>query len=562
MRISQSLLKALNASLDKGWFNYTMLEELLGGREEALLTLLEGYSLGLYRLRGEDTFEIREEGRRILEAWRKAGSPSTDPWIDSRIYTMLQTVRTSGVTPEEWKPILADRGLIDAEGRLSDAARELLAVTEGLERYIVITKGMARALAKMPEGPARREDYGRYLPVLEAMGLAVGTVPLNPYYILTLPGKLLAKAMRRLNLDAPLPSIVNPPVLAALEKASREEELTPEEKTLLGTLGYLKATGALDYPGRLVLHAIQALRKPRLYPPMAIPSLEENVLRAVVEAWREHEEKPNVIPDKERITRYYEKLTGERIDASTLGLALLHLESMGLIEETSIDEAQAYKPTRQGEELAQGPGAGRGAPVTAVKSITWPNALLSPSTRWVEDAIEHAIVAVGGPTARGELLARLSETPRSPLITKVEAVALQRIPEEKSVSLDALGLGESGESPVEIVSRLEARGIVEVLPDERVRLTRAGRLLKTALLGVPSGIAVPVSPVLIRVLRAVEELRTTDPATLVNETRLSLGTVKDALVLARQAKYLGRGWSLTAAGRALLEAADLLLLQQ
>ena len=73
---------------------------------------------------------------------------------------------------------------------------------------------------------------------------------------------------------------------------------------------------------------------------------------------------------------------------------------------------------------------------------------------------------------------------------------------------------------------------------------------------MPAGIAVPVSPVIVRVLQAVREYGTRDLATLVNKTRLTLESVRDALILAESAKLIGKGGGLTAAGRALLEAAE------
>ena len=561
IRVSQRLLRALEESLDRGWFRYEDLARILGGREEALYTLLEGFALGLYNLRGEDTFEIRPEGLRLLEAWRLAGRPATDPWLDSRVYSMIVSAVAAGGAPEGWVPILRDRGLVDEGGRPTSAAGAILGLVGGLRRGLVVTKSMARALARSPEGPAEAGLYGRFLPVFEAMGLVVGSVPLNPYYSLTLPGRLLRRALSRANLDAPWPSVVNPGIIEALERVEAGEEIGPEAKTLLGTLGYLKATGALDYPGRLVLEAYRALRRRRLRPPMALSADEERLLRAVAEAWRDKEEKrPNIIVGKEWILRKYRELYGEEKPLDELGLDLLHLESMGLVEEAEEEGKQVYRLTRHGEEMQGLPGLGEGSPVPAVKAITYPYALLSPSIEWIEAGMRHGTVAVGGPTKKGVMLARLSRIRRIPMVTRPEASVIRRIPEEKSVERSILATAATAEGgdPEKALSRLEARGLIETLPDGRVRLTGAGRLVKTALLGVPPGIATPIHPVIVRVLEALERVGREDIARIVNETGLSLGSVRDALVLARQAKYIGRGGSLTAAGKLLLEAARLL----
>lgn len=557
VRISQGLITVLQESEGRGWFHYKELEEKLPG-VNALHTLLEGYSLGLFNIQGEETFEIREEGLKLLEAWREAGEPRVDPWIDSRVHTMLETVHASGSIKDTWLPILEERGLAGRQG-LSRAGEKLLELLGGLERRIILTKAMARELAKAPDGPVQRDSYGRFLHTLEAMGLLVGTVPSNQYYTLTAAGRLLKKAMIRANLDAPWTSVVNERIIAILEKAEKGEKLEPGEVTYAGTLGYLKPTGALDYPGRLVLRAYRSLRERRRLAPMALSSVEEKLIKAVVELWREASEKPNIETTRERIEEKYLELWGNT-EGLDLGLDLLHLESLGLVEESRVGPRRVYKPTGVGEDLASLPGIGRGTPVRALKSITSPLAYTSPSVDWVVEGLDNGVLGRGGPTRRGEILARASGAARRPLVTRIEALLVQRLPEEKSIPVEEL-LEEAKRltgDPWKPVNRLEARGMLETLPDDTVRLTSAGRLLKTVLLGVPPGIAVPISPPLVKVLRAVEGLGSEDLTRLVNEAGLTLETVRDMLVLARSAKLLGRKGGLTEAGRALLELARLL----
>ena len=56
------------------------------------------------------------------------------------------------------------------------------------------------------------------------------------------------------------------------------------------------------------------------------------------------------------------------------------------------------------------------------------------------------------------------------------------------------------------VNKLEARYILDVLPNNGIRLTEAGKLLKKALSGVPEGIANPINPVIVRILQAIKQV--------------------------------------------------------
>ncbi len=556
VRISQKLLKALEEASDKGWFYYSDLQEALGSKDEAFYTLIEGYSMGFFNIKGEDSFEISIVGLQILDSWREAGRPAVDPWIDSRVYTMLRTVDLSTSIPDAWYNILAERGLVSGDS-LSDAGTRILSILPGTERGLIITKPMARELVKIPDGPAPRDEYGRFQPVFEAMGLIVGTVPLNQYYSLTSAGRLIKKAIARINLDSPWPSIINAKIIEILEKAEKGADLTPEETTYAGTIGYLKPNGGLDYPGRLVLKAYRSLGLARRIAPLALSSVEERLLKIIVDLWRtKNKDKPNLLLTKDRILDAYSGVWGTT-DGLDLGLDLLHLESLGLIEESSEDGKQVYKPTATGEMLAELPGIGKGTPTTAVKSITAPLSYASPSIDWINDGLSHDIIGTNGPTKRGLMLAMASGTPRKPLVTRIEAVILQSIPDSKSMPRETLleKASRYSRDPWKPLNRLETRGLIDTMPDNRVRLTEAGKLLKTVLVAVPPGIAVPVNPVMVRVLAALHEYGKDDIAEIVNRTGLTLEAVRDSLILARSARLIGKGGGLTAAGRALLELA-------
>ncbi len=551
VRVSQSLLRAIDATRDRGWFASDELSELLEGQENSLHILLEGYTQGYYDLEGEDRFRITEKGRRLYRLWELAGKPEADPWIDSRVMTMVKALAYGGEAPSTWRPVLGDRGLLSEDGELNEVALELVDTLIFGDQRPVVTKSMARQLLKAPQGPAKREEYGERLPVFEAMDLVTGSVPTSAYYSLTSAGRLMRRLVARLNLDAPFPSVVNARVITAVRKLADGAPLGEEDRRMLGLLGYLKPDGGLDYTGRLLLDILDLYRRVVRAPPAALGREDERVLIAVREAWERARENPNLEPDKEAIERAYREKYGE--EPRDLTLSLLHLESMGLVERLE-DRQDQFRPTAAGNTLATAPGAGSGAPVLGVKALVLPWSFESPSIEWINTAREHGLVGVNGPTKRGDLLARLSETPRRPLLTRLEVRVLQRIPAKKSVERATL----EEVAPPEAIDRLEARGLIETLPNGRIILTRVGAMLKNAVAGVSPGIAVPVSPLLVRVLKAVKELRTDDVAKLVNETRLTLGEVKDALLLARAAKYLGRSWTLTGEGEMLLEALEMM----
>lgn len=551
VRVSQSLLKAIDATVSRGWFKSEELSELLEGGENSLHVLLEGYTQGYYDLEGEDTFRITEKGRRLYRLWELAGKPEADPWVDSRVMTMMRALVYGGEVPDAWRPVLEDRNLLTSEGELSEVALELVDTLLFGDQRPVVTKSMARQLLKVPQGPARRDEYGERLPIFEAMDLVTGSVPNNAFYSLTSTGRLMKRLVSRLNLDAPFPSVVNARVINAVQKLADGVPVSEEDRKMLGLLGYLKPTGELDHTGRLLLRILELYRNVVRSPPAALSAEDEKLLLVVSEVWEESSRNPNIQADKETIAKRLREKYG--IDNKELSLSLLHLESMGLIDRVE-EKKDVFKPTQEGKRLARAPGAGNGAPVLAVKTLTLPWSFESPSVEWIGLARDKGIVGVNGPTKRGEELARLSQTPRKPLITRYEVRVLQRIPSKKSVARSTL----EEIVPSHAIDRLEARGLIESLPNGRIILTRVGALLKNAVAGVSPGIAVPVSPLLVRVLKAVKDLRSDDVARIVNETKLTLGEVKDALLLARAAKFLGRSWTLTGEGEMLLEALEMM----
>ncbi len=117
------------------------------------------------------------------------------------------------------------------------------------------------------------------------------------------------------------------------------------------------------------------------------------------------------------------------------------------------------------------------------------------------------------------------------------------------------------------LEKLEARHLIDRLPDGNVVETEAGELLDRALAGVPEGFGNPVNPIVFRLIEAlravgslyVKEKRVRILPRNVEEALEYSGLPKDvfdnALEAARVAGFVGRN-SVNEAGLLLLEAAE------
>ncbi|NPA04850.1 MAG: DUF505 domain-containing protein [Crenarchaeota archaeon] len=559
MYVSPEMLEVLDRKVDEGWFSYKEFRELVGGEAEALRLLLDMYCEGLLEYRSGDVFLVSDAGRRLVEVWRSLGKPDARPWIDSRVYWMLYySVRAGGRLPSQWASILAERGFL-IEGELSPAGYAVVEVFEKSPKRLVVTKAVAAALLEVPEGPAEKQYYStKWLDVMEAMGLIVKSIPRAAYIALTRPARMLRKAFQRVNLDAPYTALVNEKIYRGLEAAEKGEEVEPETEEALKAIGYLTPARNLTRPGRLVLEAWRILNKPFETTPTALSRDELALMKTVRDYWEKSKTNPEIKPTRKLLS---EKFKPQNSRYYTVGLLLYQLEALGLVREEIDEEGkQVVRFTKLGEQVLDTFGLSE---TTALGSRTLIEAdsMRSPAEDWIPKSREEGLLGPRGPTRRGILLAKASRTAeRSILVTSLEALILKRLPENRTIPRSYIVNSFKGsEADAQLaLDKLETKGLVATRPDGRIELTEPGRLVKEAVMGVPTGVATPVHPHIIRLLRALSEEKTDDVAKLVKKTRLSLGALKDALILARACKYIGRGASLTAAGKALLEAVDLL----
>ena len=561
--VSVAMVKVLDEKLDRGEFRFEEFAERFGGKEQALQALMDLYSQGLLDHRGGGVFEVTDHGRRLVEAWRTSGRPEAEPWIDSRIYTMLHSsVIAGGRIPESWVKILEERGFVDEEGFLSPEGYSVYETLSEAPKRPVVTKAIAGALLALPEGPAEKRFYAsRFIDTIEAAGLLARSVPNGLYAALSRPGRLLKRAFTLINLDANVPALLNPLIYGALEALLRGEEVDREIREMLGEIGYVTAAGAPTLAGRLVVKAWRLLQKPVATTPSAISSDELKVMEIIEILWEKAKSNPELAPDHKLVKEWADKLK-VRFEYYTVGLSIYHLESMGLLEEVYDEELKktVLRFTKLGEEVYRRSG-GKASTAIGSRVLVEADQGLGFSEAWAPRAQEEGLLGTGGPTKYGLALQRASrEAKRSILVTRLEAMLLKRLPEKRSMSIEALKKSFPGEEEAIgfALGKLEARGLVETLPDGRVVITPPGALVKAAIVAAPSGVATPVNPRVIKLLEAVKKLHTTeDVAKLVKETRLGLDELKDALVLARACKLIGRN-SVTGEGEALLEAVKLL----
>ena len=552
--VTSEMMSILERWLDEGWFP---IDAVARGDERLQRVVLDLFCQGLLDRRGNE-FVVTDSGRRLVEAWRTCGRPSRDPWIDSRIAAMLRSsVVAGGRVPEEWIDILSERGFVSESGELSPEAYEIEETLRSSRKRIVLTKRMALSLLALPEGPAPREMFSsEFIDSFEAMNLVARSVPRAGFMAITRGGRLLRRALSEMDLGAPSPVVVNETIVKSLEAIEQGHSVDPDVRKLLGSLGLVTGTGSLTPAARLLLKAWSLVQTVTRAVPTALTRHEILLLRRVYEAWRRFEEHGGEPPMLDSIAIELEA-EGWDLKHFTPRLAAMQLEALGLLEESTDDRGRlVLKLTKLGRRVVE-EGA-KGCRVLSVRSIIEADCGLGPDEEWIAMAREEGLIGSGGPTDVGRLYAALSrECTRSLLITGLEALILKRLPEARSVMRsDIVKSFPEREDEVEIaLDKLESKGLIETLPGGRIMLTPVGAKVKTALIGVPSGVATPITPTLLRLLRAVERVGLEDLAALVKEARLDLETVKKLMILARTAKFLGSS-GLTYEGKLLLEAED------
>ncbi|MBK3332859.1 DUF505 domain-containing protein [Persephonella atlantica] len=497
---------------------------------------------------------------------------------------------------------------------------------------LIVSKELASFMASMPTGPAETKDlpeHGRFLLLMESMRLISFSVPKSDVYTLSGLGQAVKETVQTL---APsLETVINEDYMYAMLKLldSGLDALTEQEKELLQELTFIDSDGNLLPAGESLLE-VYRLWSERSYRPVKtfnLETLDQEVLIGIQKVWEKNKTNPEVLPTEEEIVHYlmekplkeYKHLMGfyGRMINQAMGYqkkeelkkkwaelftveqlfkhfyekgnqwyeklydtvkeSLYSLESFSLIK-TEIEEKTGktvYRLTDYGKKVIQDVEEKgiRDITATGVKAVTITKTEFgAPNYNWYQEALNQHLIGGGYPTKSGKLYEELAYSiKRIPHLTRFELMVLHRVP-EYGMFLDELfkQFDETLKEEVEYaLNKLEARGILDVLPNNGLRLTEPGKLIKEAVSGVPEGIANPVNPLIIRILQAIKEVGNLYvkeskvrilPKNWEEAIKLSgIGreTFEKEIAVARIAGYIGKS-SIHESGLKLLKAVELL----
>ncbi len=543
-------------------------------------------------------------------------------WLGSEVIAMLEAAERVGRVGPDAVEALMERGLAlrvrDRESKkeyydLSDAGRRVLEIYRAAEPGLEIGSELAAAIRKLPLGPAPASE----LPTpshdehrLEAMRLIAYSLPNSDVFAFTGLGQAVKKALETGGWGEG--DVLTSDILWALADYVDSGEATEAGLATLQALGYVGPAGELLPAGEWALEALRLWQdgaRAEVWS-FAIEAEEAEVLQTIAEQWRKAEEtnpeerptfavlrramidrkvaeykallekygrKLNEMPQKFRLIA--ERFAGAKDLARwydenfDLREALASLESFELIETGEDDKGkEVFYLTGWGEEVLDDQQQNRrDVSATAVKAITMTRRSFSaPGHGWWNEARQQGLVGSAEPTSSGLFYAQLAEhVQRQPHLSKYELQVFHAIPARGLSESEVYAALEKKLDPERIrwaLEKLEARHLIDRLPDGNVVETKAGELLDRALAGVPEGFGNPVNPIIFRLIEAlravgnlyVKEKRVRILPRNVKEALEYSGLPKDvfdnALEAARAAGFVGRS-SVNEAGLLLLEAA-------
>jgi hypothetical protein len=579
----------------------------------------------LYEIGPQPFAEKEEEVKGNIVIREARGLNPPEAWDDdfrflgSEIIAMLESADLAGrVGPEGVEPLMV-RGLAsrvyDRERKkeyvtLTKQGKIALEIYRNAEPNLEIDASLADLIRRLPMGPAESSrlvasDHEKHL--LEGMRLIAYSVPKSEIFAFTALGQAVKRTLTLGGFGEGV--VLSRDILISLAEYLDTEKLPESAITILQSLGYLGPSGELLPAGEFAMEAFRLLKdRPQgLAVAFDLEKDEVDVLKAIKDLWEKAKSNPEERPTfdnlkkemikrksaeykimKEKYGEKFEEIIEEYRDiarnffyATDLNAwyvenfdlrAFLHsLESFQLIRSEKDEKGkEVFTLTEFGRKVLEDEAEQVSAP--AVKAITTPRkAFAAPNLEWYNLALKEGLVGTGGPSRRGNLYADLAEKVyRLPFLTKYEYMVFSVIP-EKGITLSEIYELLKDELPAWkirfAINKLEARRLIEVLPDGNVVETEAGKLLDQALLSVPKGAGFPVTPIVVRVLQALKKVGTLYvkeqkvrilPRNVAEAKRisgLSDETFAEALQVARLFGYVGYN-NLTDTGMMLLEAVE------
>ncbi len=564
-----------------------------------------------------DLVVVEARGLRPPEDWDEGFR-----WVGSEVIAMLDAAERAGrVGPLAEAPLLARGFAVRVRDRekktehlvLSDAGRRVLELYRAAEPGLEIDADLAETIRKLPLGPAATSElftdrHQEHL--LEAMRLVAYSVPASDAYAFTALGQAVKRALAQGGFGTG--DVLTSDLLWALADYVDRGDAGDAALATLQSLGYVGPSGELLPAGEWALEALRLFAEGARTEvwSFALEAEEAEVLSAVAGLWKKAEENPEEVPTFERLRREMidrkakayralvekygrrlEELPKKRQEIAKkfaeakdlarwyeenfdLREALLSLESFALLESGEDGKGrEVFRLTPWGEAvLADQEENLRDVPSTAVKAIAMTRKTFSaPALAWVEEGRKAGLLGSAEPTASGYLYARLAEhVRRLPHLSRYELMVFHAIPARGLAEAEVYAALEGKLDRERVrwaLEKLEARRLIERLPDGNVVETEAGELLDRALAGVPEGFGNPVTPLVVRLLRALREAGTLYakerrvrvlPRNLeraIRRSGLSREAWENAMEAARVAGFVGKN-AVNEAGLLLLAAAE------
>ena len=507
-------------------------------------------------------------------------------------------------------------------------AKDIYEIFKNAHPRLIVDRELCQYIKEMPAGPAESSMLpagGRFPILMGAMRLLAFSVPTSDVYALTALGKEIKAACQTI---APtLETVISEDIMDSLERAVYEgfDSVSKEEKEVLFELALV------DYEGNPLPageHLLEAYRiwKERSFKPvksMNIEIIDAELLKGIEEVWKHHEEDPSTLPTVDELVHYlfykplkeYKHLLehyGRRL-YQDLGYqkkeeikkkfsevktveelfksfyekgnewykkmydivqeSLYTLEAFNLIRSENYQGKKVHHLTEHGKKILKDMKTRgfREIPAVAVKAITITNKeFAAPNVNWYQKGVETYLIGGGEATEAGKMYAQMAyEIRRLPHITRFELQVLHKLPEKGFFVKDLYQeFDETWHEEIEYaLNKLEARGYIDVLQNEAIVLTEAGKLIKRALSGTPEGLANPITPLAVRVLEALKKVGTLYvkeqkvrilPKNIKEAIKLSgldPDTFEEELVILRASNLVGKS-SINEAGLLILEALE------